>query len=147
MSKGPFADSSNFTCSARNIKISQYVSYAIIKNTGIAQGGVSARMTNVKKYALILTGLTVITILGLNYKHIKPLLIELFKFIDTHQQVGAFVAVIVFGILSALLIPTTLPTILCGIVFPIWLAIIVSELGHQFGILISFLFGRLWLHQ
>jgi uncharacterized membrane protein YdjX (TVP38/TMEM64 family) len=86
-----------------------------------------------------------ITLIAIKHNDLKSLLIASFQLIEQHKALGTMVVIPLFGILSCLLIPTTFSTILCGIVFPFWLALLIAELGHQFGIVVSFFVGRTWL--
>jgi uncharacterized membrane protein YdjX (TVP38/TMEM64 family) len=86
-----------------------------------------------------------VTLIAIKHNDLKLLLIASFQLIEQHKAIGTMVVIPLFGLLSCLLIPTTFSTILTGIVFPFWLALLIAELGHQFGIVLSFLVGRTWL--
>ena len=62
----------------------------------------------------------------------REILIPVFSYIEQHKAVGSIIYVIFFGILSLLLVPTTFPTIVAGVIFkPLPLAVMISLLGSQ----------------
>ena len=96
---------------------------------------------------IILALVAVITMFGILFIRyptvVKEILSNFVHSIESHKRVGSIVYAITFGILSILLVPTTIPTLIAGFIFKPWpIAVIVSMAGSQIGIILAFVLGR-----
>jgi uncharacterized membrane protein YdjX (TVP38/TMEM64 family) len=86
---------------------------------------------------------TIIAIFTVFQGKILQLILPLMRYIQENLVVGIVIFVISFGILSCLLIPTSLLSVIGGVLFkPIYQSIVLSLLGSQVGIIISILTGK-----
>lgn len=99
-----------------------------------------------KTFLAALLVVAVLIFVYFQHDYLQRLIIQLFAYIQSHKSTGSILYILFFGSISCLLVPTTLPSILGGIVFkPLGLSVLISLLGSQFGIILGFLIGRMCL--
>ena len=90
--------------------------------------------------------LVIIATLFTQYKPAKDLLDTSLIYIDQHKLIGSVIFVILFGVASCSMIPVTIFMLAAGVLFKPWpLAILVSVLGIEMGVIIGMLAGRTFL--
>ncbi|KAJ3321251.1 hypothetical protein HDV06_004476 [Boothiomyces sp. JEL0866] len=104
----------------------------------------SANTRKIVSFAMLIGLLATFSILiALNQQRIFLGLRSYIEFIKNHQTIGAFIYVIILGVSSCFLVPTSYPTIVGGILFrPLPLAVVLTLAGSQVGIVLSFLIGK-----
>ncbi|KAI8894066.1 snare associated Golgi protein-domain-containing protein [Globomyces pollinis-pini] len=102
-----------------------------------------------KKHQMLILALLVVscTYLGFeNYNTILDSIDTTIQYINDNQIMGSIIYVVLFGIMSCMLIPVTLPIIIAGVIFkPLYLSVLLVQLGSHFGVLLSIYLGKYFL--